>query len=166
MSASDRHLIVDGYNMIHRIGSLERIFRESPEAACESLVKMCRTIHDEDGIRTTVVFDGREKQTQIQYPCGRNSFAVVYAPRQLTADGVIERMLTRAKKPDRITVASRDNMIREATAARGAFCLDGDGLEDWVARCERRTRGRMGSPDKRVWKQSLEDVWSRVEKKD
>ncbi len=162
MNSPDRHLIVDGYNMIHRIAALERIFRESAEAACESLVAMCRSIHDEDGIRTTVVFDGREKQTQIQYPCGRDSFAVVYAPRQLTADGVIERMLARAKKPDRITIASRDNMIREATAARGAFSIDGDGLEDWVARCERRTRGRMASPDKRVWKQSLEDVWDRT----
>lgn len=166
MSASNRHLIVDGYNMIHRIGALERIFQESPEAACGNLISMCRTIHDEEGIRTTVVFDGRDKQTQIQYPCGRDSFTVVYAPCQLTADGVIERMLARAKRPDAITVASRDNMIREATAARGAFFLDGDALEDWVARCERRTRGRMAPPEKRLWQQSLDDIWARLERKD
>jgi len=119
MSIPDRHLIVDGHNIIHRIPTLKHIFRESPETACENLVAMCRTIHDEEGLRTTIVFDGREKRTQILYPCERKSFAVVYAPRELTADGVIERMLARTKNPDRITVASRDNMIREATAARG-----------------------------------------------
>ncbi len=159
MSGPDRHLIVDGYNMIHGIGALRSILEESQEAACESLIGMSRTIHDEEGMRVTVVFDGREKQTQIQHPCGRTSFSVVYAPRDLTADGVIERMLARMKKPELATVASRDNMIREAAAARGAFFVDGDSFEDWVRRCERQTRSRLGSQAERPWKQSLSEVW-------
>lgn len=159
MSAPERHLVVDGYNIIHRIESLHRILAESQEAAVESLVAMARAIHDEDGIRVTVVFDGREKQTQIEYPCGRQSFAVVYAPRHLTADGVIERMLARAKQPEQITVASRDNMIREAAAARGAFFIDGDAFEDWTARCERRTRGRLRPARSKGWSSSLGDAW-------
>lgn len=158
---SARHLIVDGYNMIHRIAALEKILAESQEAACEALVGMVRTIHDEEGLQATVVFDGREKHVQVFHPCQRRSFSVVYAPRHLTADGVIERMLARTKSPDTVTVASRDNMIREAAAARGAFSIDGEALEAWVARCEKRTRGRLrgANPAKGGWKTSLGDVW-------
>ncbi len=162
MKAAEKHLLVDGYNMIHRIGSLSRIFAEGPEAACEALVRMARTIHDEEGIRVTVVFDGREKRLQVVEPvepCGRPTFAVVYAPRQLTADGLIEQLLARAKNPDGVTVASRDNMIREAAAARGAFFIDGDAFEEWVGRCEGRTRSRLRSKAPGCWKRSLGDIW-------
>jgi len=160
MKTVEKHLLVDGYNMIHRIGSLSRIFAEGPEAACEALIRMARAIHDEEGIRVTVVFDGREKRLQVVEPCGRPTFAVVYAPRQLTADGVIEQLLARAKNPDGVTVASRDNMIREAAAARGAFFIDGDAFEEWVGRCEGRTRSRLRPKAPGGWKRSLGDVWA------
>ncbi|MFP4351322.1 MAG: NYN domain-containing protein [Puniceicoccaceae bacterium] len=159
MKAVEKHLLVDGYNMIHRIGSLSRIFAEEPEAACEALVRMAGAIHDEEGIRVTVVFDGREKRIQVLEPCGRPTFAVVYAPRHLTADGVIEQLLARSKNPGGVTVASRDNMIREAAAARGAFFIDGDAFEAWVGRCEERTRSRLRPKAAGGWKRSIGDIW-------
>lgn len=143
--------------MIHAIDPLDRLLKDSPEAACEALIQMARSIHDEDGIQVSLVFDGREKQLQIEHPCKRATFSVLYSPRQLSADGVIEQMLARSKKPDEITVASRDNMIREAAAARGAFSIDGPGLESWVARCEQRTTSRIQGPQKKPWRNTFGD---------
>ncbi len=159
MKQWDKHLLIDGYNMIHGIGHLSRILEESQQAACEGLVQMARTIHDEEGFRVTVVFDGREKRIQVENPCNRATFSVIYAPRQLSADGVIEQLLAKSREPDLVTVASRDNMIREAAAARGAFYIDSEGLEDWVSRCERRTRARLGQRKTAKWSTSLGDFW-------
>jgi len=161
----DQHLLIDGYNMIHGIPHLSRLLVESQEAACSALVQMARTVHDEEAIRVTVVFDGRDKRLQAEYPCGRKTFSVLYAPRQLSADGVIEQLLARSRNPEAVTVASRDNMIREAAAARGAFRIDGEGLEDWVARCERRTRSRLGPRKTTKWKTSLADLWEGLPEK-
>ncbi|MBC2601452.1 NYN domain-containing protein [Puniceicoccus vermicola] len=155
----DKHLLIDGYNMIHGIPTLSRVLEESPDAACDSLVQMARTIHDEDGLRVTVVFDGREKRIQVENPCNRPTFSVIYAPRQLSADGVIEQLLAKTRVPESVTVASRDNMIREAAAARGSFSIDGRGFEDWVGRCERRTSSRLGAGKTPKWKSSLGDQW-------
>ncbi|MGE9291913.1 MAG: NYN domain-containing protein [Puniceicoccales bacterium] len=160
MRKFDKHLLIDGYNMIHGIASLSRILEESQEAACDGLVRMARAIHDEDGLQVTVVFDGREKRVQVAHPCQRATFSVIYAPRQLSADGVIEQLLAKTKSPERVTVASRDNMIREAAAARGAFSVDGKGLEDWVARCEMRTRSRMVKTPTKKWQSSLGDLFA------
>jgi predicted RNA-binding protein with PIN domain len=113
----------------------------------------------------TVVFDGREKTVQVEHPCDRYTFSVIYAPRQLSADGVIEQLLAGARAPETITVASRDNMIREAAAARGAFSIDGEGLEAWVSRCDLRTRSRLGFGRKEKWKTSLGDFWENTPKK-
>jgi len=164
MKQTDKHLLIDGYNMIHGIYHLSRIHEESQEAACQKLIQMARTIHDEDGIRVTVVFDGREQQLQLQRPCNRPTFSVIYAPRQLSADGVIEQLLARATNPEQISVASRDNMIREVAAARGAFSVDSLGLEEWVTRCQGRTRSRLGATKKGKWKTSLGDFWEMLGK--
>tara|TARA_R100000027_G_scaffold1897_1_gene2073 strand:- start:1480 stop:2004 length:525 start_codon:yes stop_codon:yes gene_type:complete len=160
MERSDQHLLIDGYNMIHGISHLRSILRESAEAACDALVQMARTIHDEDGARVTIVFDGREKKLQVEHPCRRGTFSVLYAPRQLSADGVIEQMLERSPDPSKVTVASRDNMIREAAAARGSFSVDEADFEDWVGRCERRTHTRLRPARNHNSQNTLGDLWA------
>ncbi|MEM0966058.1 MAG: NYN domain-containing protein [Verrucomicrobiota bacterium] len=163
MKQEGKHLLIDGYNVIHSLPSLKKLLEESQEAACESLIRMARAIHDEEGIRVTVVFDGREKTVQIERPCQRVTFSVVYASSQLSADGVIEQLLARSRQPEQITVASRDNMIREASAARGAFFIDGSGFEDWVTRCEKRITSRSSGKKSKTWENSLGDLWEDLE---
>lgn len=145
------HLLIDGYNLIHQLPELAALLVDSREAAVEALIRMARTIHDGEDILVTVVFDGSSRQLQVQTPCGRDSFSVVYAPAHLTADGVLEQMLARSKHPERFTVASRDNMIREVAAARGAFLLSGDQLSAWVDRCERGVREKLGRRPQASW---------------
>lgn len=158
MTLIGKHLLIDGYNVIHEVESLARILSLSPEAACEALIERARTIHDEEGIRVTVVFDGKEERLQLDRPCGRTSFSVIYSPRGLSADGVIEQLLTKAASPEDVTVATRDRMIREVAAARGAFSIDGQGFEDWVDRCGQRTQRRISPSGQRTqWKPSIAD---------
>jgi len=145
------HLLIDGYNLIHQLPELASLFAESREAAVDALVRMARTIHDGENIRVTVVFDGSSRHLQVETPCGRDTFSVVYAPAHLTADGVLEQMLARSSHPERFTVASRDNMIREVAASRGAFLLSGEQLSAWVDRCERGVRDKLGSRPQASW---------------
>lgn len=163
--SGDRHLIIDGYNVIHEVESLAAILQDSQEAACASLIQMARSIHDQEGHRVTIVFDGREEKLQLERPCKRVTFSVIYAPRQLSADGVIEQLVSRAQNPSQVTVATRDRMIREAAASRGAFYISGVDLETWVRRCEMATQRQIeqrATTGQEKWQSTMGDLLSQI----
>jgi hypothetical protein len=74
------------------------------------------------------------------------TFSYVFGPKGLSADGVIEQLVANATLPpaqDRrprsrhaepadIVVATRDNMLSDATAASGARLLTPELLRDWA----------------------------------
>ena len=136
----DQHVIIDGFNIIFGDKRLRKQFRSSQDLAKKTLVDMAQVIHDTDGRQVSVVFDGRGDEITFEYPVRNSSFTVIHSSSSVSADGVIERMLARSQRTDRIIVISNDNLVQNATRACGGESMRAEGFFDWVKSCEKRSR--------------------------
>lgn len=96
-------------------------------------------IHDHEGVRVTVVFDGRGTDMTMEFPGGGPTFAVLQTPAGTTADDVIEQLVSRATDPSLCTVATDDNAERSVIAAAGGWWVSSADLDAW---CERAGGGQ------------------------
>jgi predicted RNA-binding protein with PIN domain len=149
----DRHLLVDAFNVIHAWPNLRAVLKEhGPDAARTQLADALRPIHDVEGWRVTIVVDGNGDEIRVERPGKELTFSYVFGPKGLTADGVIEQLVANATLPpeeDRrtskkkkgeseIVVATRDNMLSDATAASGARLMTPPLLRDWAEQAAAR----------------------------
>lgn len=166
MSDTSQHLLIDGYNVLHQWPEYRRLMKSGIVAAAERLIEDVRPIHDIDGVRVTIVFDGQGTQVQIERPSGQQTFSVLYAPAEVTADGLIEQLVARAALPHHCTVVSRDNLVGESIRASGAVLMTVDWLFDWVARCQGRMdteAGRRRRELRQDWKRSAGSAWDALD---
>ncbi len=124
-----RHLIIDGYNLIHAVPEWKCLARGDLAPAREALANVARAIHDADGIRVTVVFDGPADRLTIERPTGQQTFSLIYATAELSADGVIEQLCGKARRGEDLWVATGDNMIAESARANNVAVLT---VEDFI----------------------------------
>ncbi len=136
--ADCQHLIIDGYNMVHAFPESREALRCGTAAARQQLASLVRIIHDFEGIRTTLVFDGKGEDITIERPSGQLTFSYLYSPSNMTADAVIEQLVRSSSHPQEIMVASGDNMVRQSTGAAGALTIGFRQLADWIHSCEMR----------------------------
>lgn len=134
------YLLIDSHNVICATQSLRDLLDSNQDAARDQLAERVRSIHDAEGVRVALVMDSKQKSLQVEHPYGKDTFEFLYAPDDLTADGVIERIVRRAPNPSCMTVVSNDNYVREATRSVGAIALRPDELFEWADSCERRLR--------------------------
>lgn len=133
-----QHLLIDGYNLIHKWPELRRALRHGSDAARSQLAEAIRIIHDFEGVRTTIVFDGRGEQIEIERPGGHLTFSFLFSPAFMSADELIEQFTNKASSPESVWVVTGDNMVRETAGALGAHTITPDDLENWVLACKRR----------------------------
>lgn len=151
-----KHLLVDGYNILHTWPKLKDLIRVNLAVARDRLSEAVRIIHDYEGIRTTLIFDGRGREIEIERPSKESTFSYLFTPSGSTADKIIEELVAKADRPQDILVASHDNMIRETVNALGAQTLSPEALVDWVHACERAQTEklkRMNNKSDSLWKQ-------------
>ncbi len=181
--APDRHLLVDAYNVIHAWPELRALLvQHGPDAAQAKLIDALRPIHDTEGWRVSIVFDGKGDEILIERPGTELTFSLVYGPKGLSADGVIEQIVANTALPaeqDRrpskrqrhadapeIVVATRDNLLGESAAANGARLLSPTGLREWAGEAAARqtrevlARQRLSGGD---WKKAV-SPWSKLQK--
>lgn len=151
------HLIVDGYNVIHAWPDTRQQLRRGQwSSAVAALVGRVRVIHDHEGCQLTLIFDGKGDKLQIEHPGDQPTFSVVYSPSGVAADTIIEQLVNRLPRPEEATVASRDGLVVETTAAIGATPLSPEGLLEWIERCE-----VAQSDGLKRRRRSLEKEWKR-----
>ncbi|MEM8867557.1 MAG: NYN domain-containing protein [Verrucomicrobiota bacterium] len=132
------YLLVDAYNVICATEHLRELLSKNMEAARDGLAEAIRAIHDAESLRVALILDSRNDRLEVDHPYKVKSFEYLYAPASLSADGVIERILRRTKEPGKVTVASNDNMVREAARSVGALAIRPEELLEWAQACERR----------------------------
>ena len=135
---NERTLIVDAYNVIYASDLLKHFMPKNKVRARESLAEKIKAIHSLESVRIMLVFDSSNERVEIEHPFGDRSFEFVFAPKSLTADGVIERILVRMRGGEQITVISNDNLVREATRSNGSVALRPQDLFDWIESSEKR----------------------------
>lgn len=135
-----RYLLIDAHNVICATEELRELLHRDQDAARDRLAADALAIHDVEGLRVALILDSRKARLEVIHPFRKKTFEYLYAPAELTADGVIERILRRSPAPEAITVVSNDNYVREATRATGAIALRPDEFFSWAAACGARLR--------------------------
>jgi predicted RNA-binding protein with PIN domain len=153
--ASTKHLIVDGSNTVHAWPELKGLMKRDRGSARSRLIQGLSPIHDVEGVRVTLVFDGRANEISIEYPLGATSFAVVTTPSSQTADDVIEHLVANATEPATCYVATDDRAERETVSSLGAQVLRSTDLATWSERATNRQRvvvQQRTQKNDRTWK--------------
>jgi predicted RNA-binding protein with PIN domain len=133
-------LVIDGYSLLYRDDeSLARHHAGRPAAARRLLVRKVERVAPQLARRVTVVFDGRDRGGPGEEFVG-GVVEVLFSPASLTADSVIERLVSGDPDPGGILVVCSDRAERETVEAAGASSMScGDFLE-WLGRENARLR--------------------------
>lgn len=141
--AFEKHLLVDGANLLHAWPELRTLMKRDRNAARSRLVQRLGAVHDAEQTRVTVVFDGRGDELVVERPSGHVTFSVLYTPSSLTADDVIEQLVGRAADASLCRVATGDQAERQTIEATGAIWVPPADLEAWVGRAEARVASEV-----------------------
>jgi len=116
-------LIVDGYNVIHKIPRFRALLTRSLESARDRLVLHCATwlACRKNTERILVVFDG--KQPDSTETCPRPDIRVIYSRNGETADDYIVGLVRNGGKGMRYTVVSDDQELAGRTRQLGGRVL-------------------------------------------
>jgi predicted RNA-binding protein with PIN domain len=136
--AFEKHLLVDGANLLHAWPELRALMKRDRGAARSQLVQRLSALHDAEQARVTLVFDGRGDELVVERPSGHVTFSVLYTPTSLTADDVIEQLVGRAADASVCHVATGDQAERQTIEAAGAVWVPPADLAAWVERAESR----------------------------
>jgi predicted RNA-binding protein with PIN domain len=158
--AFEKHLLVDGANLLHAWPELRALLRRDRDSARAQLVRQLGSIHDAEQVRVTAVFDGRGTELIIETPQGEScvTFRVLYTSSNLTADDVIEQLVGRAADAGLYYVATGDQAERQTVAALGATVVSPEELAQWVARAEQRLTAHVSGLRRRneqAWKRQV-----------
>ena len=111
-------LIIDGHNLLHKQSDLVFLINKSQEQARSALIRLIEPIATRITSQTTVVFDGQERGSDPIL--STKQIDVLYAPAQLTADGMIERLVTQSQDPRTICVVTSDRLVQQTVSGSGA----------------------------------------------
>ena len=142
------HLIIDGNNALHAIPQLAKTLERDRQMAREDLVHMLEPLQARNGYLLTVVFDGRGGKTSLTKHRGNEEYSIIYSSSSQGADGVIERMLMAAEFPERITVGTNDNLIRNCAYTHGAAVMRVEELVKKLDNTISISRNLSGGPRK------------------
>lgn len=139
----DRHLIIDGSNIMNAWPELRRVLKQDRNAARSRLSLMLSTIHDVEQIKVVIVFDGRGDDLQAEMPSQQPTFIHLHTPAGVTADDVIERLVGQASDPQNYHVATDDRAEQQTITAAGARVISSAELVAWVERAEQRQHAQV-----------------------
>ena len=134
-------LLVDGHNLI---GKLPNISLSDPNDEA----KLVRVLENYHAVRPNeeilVVFDpARDGGGWRGTPRRNEGVAVRFAPRGVSADDVLARLVRDAKSPRSITVVSSDNAVRRAVRVHGAKVLR---AEEFIVQLQSAMRPSRPAP--------------------
>jgi len=125
------HYLVDGYNVLHSSSVLRPLALRDFEAARESLIEKLVRFCSAANRAVTVVFDGRNADGTRRAQGETRSvpgLVIQYAPSQLSADTMIERIVYTTRQRLDCVVVSSDRGLRDLCRGMGALTMDADSL--------------------------------------
>lgn len=119
---------IDGYNLLHKSAALRPLAQEDFEAAREGLIDQVAHFCMATGHQVTIVFDGLSRHEPEHVDHYRNvpGLKVLYAPKNRSADAVIERLVYGEPRRIEVVVVSTDRGLRDICTGMGALVMDAD----------------------------------------
>lgn len=104
-----RHWIIDGYNVIHSIPSLEKTLAHNAATAREEFIHRCATFALAENVRCSIIFDGAAEHRHPASSIPAPVHVVFSHPH--SADDVIRATIDRAKHRSTLVIISSDTKI-------------------------------------------------------
>ena len=120
--------IIDGYNVLNKMGAFARARRENFGAARDKFVEVLGAFADYEGVDILLVFDGTPHNPNIKRPGDR--VEIRFPARGHTADSAIERLVYEEKNKDEVTVVTDDYCERSMVSGMGCCCMSSADFED------------------------------------
>ena len=118
MSAESPHIIIDAYNLIHRVKDLRQILEQNLERSRTVLLSRLETYRQKKHVQITVVFDGDNVgENPVRTVSG---LRVIFSRNSKKADPIIKDMVRRSKKRASILVVSSDRSVADYARSMGA----------------------------------------------
>lgn len=137
-------LIIDGYNLLHCFEELVHLLRKDIALARHRLVRKIEETTRNLAEHTIIVFDGREAG---QDPALSSAHVEVrFSPGNISADGVIERLVCQSDEPDKILVVTSDHIECDNVLSGGAQTMSSDEFKARYEADARRTYARRTPP--------------------
>ncbi|HEY5653018.1 MAG TPA: NYN domain-containing protein [Pontiella sp.] len=130
-------LIIDGYNLLHQVNEIAGLLRSDIQLARHRLVRKIEKTAHRMASKTTIVFDGREAGLDVALTS--NHMEIYFSPAGLSADTIIERLVSRYNHPENMLVVTSDRAEANAVLSDGAQVMS---IQDFLDQCcidERKT---------------------------
>ncbi|MBU1148098.1 MAG: NYN domain-containing protein [Candidatus Omnitrophica bacterium] len=139
-----KHLIIDGYNAINKIGELEAKKDISLEASRLHFIRILLDFMSQNRAfdKVSIVFDSKDKELGVRREAYGNIEAV-YGTYDKDADSVIVDMLRAASSKDQISVASDDNFVRNHARVYGRDAISISALKNIIMLKKRRVKSKI-----------------------
>ena len=134
-------LIIDGYNLLHQAPEAGGPADTDLQTARHRLIRLIENTAHRLAPQTTIVFDGRETGTDATLVS--EYIEVFFSPSNLSADTVIERLVSKHDRPDGILVVTSDRAEQATVSSAGAHVMSS---QEFLVRCR---RDKQRSLDKR-----------------
>lgn len=121
-------LLIDGYNLLFAAGILGPLRgKKGGESSREALLDfLVEHLPEREVARTTIVFDAADAPPGLPRQFSHRGIAVRFAPRNTSADALLEELIVESADPRRLTVVSSDHRVQRAARQRGAKFVDSD----------------------------------------
>ncbi|MDR2735774.1 MAG: NYN domain-containing protein [Puniceicoccales bacterium] len=135
------HILIDGYNVIHSIKEFKKNLSFGINASAQIFIQEAsRLLMIID--KVTLVFDGKDTKTTIDYPYNSKRFCVIYSDKNTTADTLIERIVRESKHPINCTVMTNDHALGDTIRSVGGIVMPSEELINLISGgesvCKRR----------------------------
>jgi predicted RNA-binding protein with PIN domain len=128
-------LIIDGYNLLHKVAELAQMLGSDIQGARHKLVRLVEETAHTMARQTTIVFDGREAGNDAALTS--RYLEVFFSPANLSADTVIERLVYNAPNPAKTLVVTSDHAEHDTVSSAGAQTMSS---EEFMDRCKLNSR--------------------------
>lgn len=137
-----RHVLIDGPNVGHAWAPRTARSVAGLRATRRRLTDLAVRLHDEEGWRVSVVWDGRGPELTWVHPPRTEGVAVWETPAGVTGDDLIERLVGQDVSPGSCVVVSADRALQSTVSALGAEVMAPADFAAWVDRLAERARRR------------------------
>ena len=121
------HVVVDGYNLIRRSGSLSGEEELSLEHGREALIEKLRQYKRIKRHRITVVFDGADKLTLAEEKTQHKGIKIIYSRQSRTADSVIRKICR--DQGENVVVVTSDGELASYAELCGSVVMASEEFE-------------------------------------
>ncbi|MEW5908303.1 MAG: NYN domain-containing protein [Thermodesulfobacteriota bacterium] len=152
------HIIIDGYNMIHRSKTLGTVRRDDLQNIRSRLLKKLAAYKKVKRHRITVVFDGANAPSVTPSRSRSEGIEIHFSCTGESADSVIKQMAELER--EKALVVSSDREITEYAASRGSAVISADDFENRISRVL-----HMDAPDPLFFEKDETQGWIPEKKK-